>query len=90
MALFLFRFYPVLFPLLVYYLWWQVIRHRARRQAQPLPRFRDGPVYWLVLSSLLVAMGCLLMVGMSQDTRKGTYRPPHMEGNRLIPAQVAP
>ncbi len=55
MALFLFRFFPILLPLVVYYAWLLVARRRARKEGKPLPKFRDLPIYWLVMASLLMA-----------------------------------
>ncbi len=76
MALFLFRFYPVLLPLIIYYIWLLVARRRAKKVGEPLPRFRDGPVYWLVISSLLMAVLCFVVIAFSLDGKKGNYIPP--------------
>lgn len=56
MALFLFRFFPALLPLLVYLAWLFVVRRRAKKAGAPLPRFRDGNIYWLVMASLGMAV----------------------------------
>jgi|CXWL01.1.fsa_nt_gi hypothetical protein len=65
MALFLLRFYPVLLPLLLYWVWLFIVRRRARKKGEPLPRFRDGPLFWLIISSLAVAILCFMALSLS-------------------------
>ena len=88
MSLFLFRFWPVLVPLIIYWMWWRVMLHRARRNDGVLPRFRDGPWYWAVLASLATGAACFIYLGLTQDPRKGDYAPPHLEDGRLVPGRV--
>ena len=92
MALFLFRFYPVLLPLILYLLWLYFVRRRALKKGEPLPKFRDGSIFWLLISSLLIAVLCFLFLAFSVDDvgNQGSYQPPHMEGKKLVPAQVKP
>lgn len=90
MALFLFRFYPVLLPLLLYLSWLYIVRKRAVRKGETPPRFRDGPVFWLLMSSLVIAVLCFVFLGFSTQGTKGVYQPPHMEGGKLVPSQVKP
>lgn len=88
MGLFLFRFWPALIPFLLYVLWFIVVRHKAVMAGKEPPRFRDGPMYWMVIATLLVAGLCFVALGMSQSGVKGKYIPAHMENGKLIPAQV--
>ena len=90
MALFLFRFYPVLVPLLLYLSWLYIVRRRALKNGGVLPRFRDGPIFWLLMASLVIAVLCFITLGFSIDGQKGNYQPPHMEGEKLVPSQVKP
>lgn len=91
MALFLFRFYPVLLPLIVYLLWFYLVRQRARKKGGEPPKFSDAPVFLLLMSSFIIAIICFLFLALSIDSgSKGNYEPPHMEGEKLIPAQVTP
>jgi hypothetical protein len=92
MALFLFRFYPVLLPLLLYLLWhWAAVR-RARKNGSPIPRFRDGPIFTLLMASLGMAALCFLALGFSaaENHNKGSYIPPHIEDGKVIEGQVRP
>ena len=88
MGLFLFRFWPVLVPLLCYLLWHMIVRHKAIKKGEPAPRFRDGPVYWLILSTLLTAALCFILLATGQDALKGDYIPAHLEGGTLVPSEV--
>lgn len=88
MGLFLFRFWPVLIPLVAYVLWMNLVRRKAEKEGKPKPAFRDGPWYWAVLTSLLIAIGCFFLVAMGIDEGKGSYTPPHLEGGKIVPGQV--
>ncbi len=53
-------------------------------------RFRDGPWYWAVLSSLLLAVVCFIFLGgEAVQGTTGDYIPPHMENGQVVPGQVA-
>lgn len=88
MPLFRFRFFPVLLPLLIYLLWLYIIRKRAHKAGEPLPRFQDGPLFWVVMASLGIALLCFVALGISSSGHKGSYQPAHMEGDKIIPPEV--
>lgn len=88
MGLFLFRFWPALIPLLLYVLWFFLVRRKAVMSGRVPPRFGDGPIYWVLISTLLIAALCLAALGVSQQAVKGEYIPPHMDHGRLMPSQV--
>jgi hypothetical protein len=90
MGLFLFRFWPVLIPLLIYWIWLRVVGQRATIAGKPVVRFADGPWYWAVLASLLVGAGIFILLGASEQANRGTYVPAHMENGTLVPPQVQP
>ena len=90
LRLLLFRFWPVLIPLIVYWLWYRTHVAKAIKDGKPAPRFRDGPWYWLVLSTLLAAVGCFIWWGASTEQVQGRYIPAHMENGTLIPGHVEP
>lgn len=81
MALFLFRFYPVLLPLLVYLLWRYIIRSRARKQGEPIPKFWDAKIFWVLMASLIMGILCFVVLGISVIETSGTrgnYQPPNI------------
>ena len=88
MGLFLLRFWPVLVPIMVYWLWLYKVGKKATIEGRPVLRFRDGPWYWAVLASLLTGIGCLLVLGVSVESHTGDYVPPHMQGGKLVPGHV--
>jgi len=88
MGLFILRFWPVLIPLLVYVLWMINVRSRARKAGEPLPHFRDGPWFWAVVASLCLGIAIFLFLGLSHESNKGEYLPPHMENGKIVPGQV--
>ena len=88
MGLFLMRFWPVLIPFVVYIIWLRRVGSKATIDGKPVLRFRDGPWYWVVLSSLLIGIGCLLLLGSSEENQKGDYVPPHMKDGKMVPGSV--
>lgn len=83
MALFLFRFYPVLLPLLLYLIWFYILRGRALKKGEVPPRFRDGPIFWVLMVSLSIAVLCFFLLGFSIANLES-------EGGHEAPAQVKP
>lgn len=89
MRLLLFRFWPVLIPLIAYWLWLQHVGRKATIDGKPALRFSDGPWYWAVLASLLTAAGCFIFWGSEAvQGNTGSYTPPHMEHGVVMPAQI--
>jgi hypothetical protein len=90
LRLLLFRFWPVFIPLVAYWLWWRFVGSKATIEGKPAMRFRDGPWYWAVLSSLLLAVVCFIFLGgEAVQGTTGDYIPPHMENGQVVPGQVA-
>ncbi len=90
MAIFLFRFWPVLLPLLVYGVWMMYVRRSALKRGDPAPHFREGPWFWAVVTSLVLGIVILLATGLSHGENKGDYVPPHMENGEIVPGRVQP
>jgi hypothetical protein len=88
MGLFLFRFWPVLIPLLVYLVWFKVVERKAVKAGKPAPLFREGPWYWVVIATFGMAFLCFVWLGASIDNAKGKYVPPHMDAGVLVPGKV--
>ncbi|MBY0407592.1 MAG: hypothetical protein K2Q01_07860 [Rickettsiales bacterium] len=88
MGLFLFRFWPVLLPLVVYVLWLKLAGRREEKAGRPRPRFSEGPLYWLLFSMLGVAVLCFLFLGATMEGQKGEYVPPHVENGVMVPGEV--
>ena len=88
MGLFLLRFWPVFIPIIIYIIWLYRVGRKATIDGKPIMRFRDGPWYQAVLASLLIGIGCLLVLGVSVEGGKGEYVPPHMKNGEMIPGRV--
>jgi hypothetical protein len=90
MGLFLFRFWPALVPFLLYVIWFLVVRHKAIMEGKPEPHFKDGPLYWMIITSLLIAAVCFMLLAMVQQGNKGEYIPPYMDNGKMMPSQIRP
>ena len=88
MSLFLFRFWPVLVPLIAYVVWMQFVRRKAEKAGEPLPHFRDGPLFWAVMASLGVGLCIFVSLGLSHHEDRGSYIPPHMQDGTIVPGRV--
>jgi heme/copper-type cytochrome/quinol oxidase subunit 2 len=88
MGLFLMRFWPVLLPILTYFLWMFFIRNKARKASEPVPHFREGPVFWTLIATLGIAIAMFFVLGLSNDPIKGVYVPSHIENGKVIPSQI--
>lgn len=88
MGIFLLRFWPVLLPFLVYIFWMMRVRRHARKAGEAVPDFREGPWFWAVVATLLVALLLFLILGLSHSANQGEYTPPHMENGHIIPGGV--
>lgn len=86
--LILLRFWPVFLPLLIYIAWHRLRVRTAVKRGLPVPRFRDGPLYWTVLSSLGIAILCFLWMGAHIESEKGDYVPPAMKDGVIVPGHV--
>jgi hypothetical protein len=88
MGLFLFRFWPVIIPLVLYMLWLRSTQKRAVKNGEEPPHFRDGPLYWLAFATLGMGVLCFFWLGVTIDNTKGEYVPPHVENGVMVPGKI--
>ena len=74
--LFLMRFWPALLPIILYTIWWFLICRNARKTGTKLPRFSDGPLYSVVVASLLLGVACFVYMGITAEGVRENYVPP--------------
>ena len=83
------RFWPVFVPLLLYivWMWWRI--RKAKKKGEEVPRIKDGPWFWAVLSALLIAIGLFLFLGMTQQENAGaSYTATKYKDGKLIKGGV--
>lgn len=80
------RFWPVLLPILAYFIWLALARRKAFAAGNPKPGVLDGPWAGMLTLSLAMMIACFLLLGFSSDPVKGHYVPAHMENGKLVPA----
>jgi hypothetical protein len=61
------------------------VRHKAIKAGGDAPAF---PLYWLIITTLLTAAVCFVLLATMQDAQKGDYVPPHMDNGTLVPSEV--
>lgn len=47
----------------------------------------SGHVSWLVIAGLVVAVGFLILTGLTAERQTGAFIPPHLENGRLVPGR---
>lgn len=73
---------PLLAPTAIYFLWLYISGRTGERRA---------PWMWLAVGGLAAAAAALVTIGVgSGGPRSGTYVPPHVAGDRLVPGQIVP
>jgi len=80
--------WPAILPLLLYAAWMLHKRKHAVRQGEHMPRWVEGPWFWAVMASIVVAVACLLSLGASEKSIQGAYVPPHMQNGQLVPGRI--
>lgn len=88
MGLFILRFWPVLLPLVAYFIWMKLVRDKARKAGEPVPRFREGPLFWTIISMLCIAVLMFMWIGFHNTAQKGDYTPAKLENGRIVPGTV--
>lgn len=85
-----FRFWPALLPLVIYIIWHRLAVRRAKKAGKPVPHFRDGPIYWMVMSCLVIAVLCFALLGFDMEAQRGDYVPPSLQNGMVVPGYVEP
>lgn len=82
--------WPALLPLLLFFIWHHWRAQKARKNDEPSPLLKDGPWFMITLLSIIIAIICLFMFGLSQEHTKGDYVPAQMQNNTLNPGKLHP
>ncbi len=99
MVRFLFKLWPALLPVVLYYIWRAWLRRKHRHDAMTVltpegERLAGLEARWLIIAlgvSLVIALGSVAVFGITaKSTIGGTYIPAHTENGKIIPAQLVP
>jgi len=78
--------WPALIPLLIY-AGWCVVRYRRKMRGEEVGPIGRG-LFLALLSSLLVAVLCFVVLGAEQHaTGERAYVPAHVENGTLVPGR---
>ncbi len=82
---------PVLLPLLLYFGYVSIQRRRAEAAGQTAtPNLREGPLAWLALAGLGLALAVLISLRLTTGVAPGTkLEPPRLIDGEIVPSRVA-
>jgi len=86
----LIELWPVVLPVALFLCWRWLQRRRAKKHGHPLPRYTEGPWFWVWVSTLVIAIGCFILWWVESPKLEGVYVPAHMENGVLVPSRVEP
>lgn len=80
---------PLLLPTVLYILYMAWVRQRAQRGGNAPPGWQEGPVFWAVLGGLLLVVGVLitLFVTDGQSGIDKIYHPARSENGMVMPGR---
>ncbi len=91
MRFLLFSLWPAFIPILIYVAWLAHRRRKAKKAGIELESITKGTLFWTIIASILIAIGCFLYYGLSSQENAGVrYIPPHVENGKLIPGETVP
>lgn len=84
----LIKFWPALIPIALYLMWFAYKRYKLR-QSDEVVRITDGPWLITVVSTLLLAIGGFLWLGLTDEkTGPASYHPAIMVDGKIIHGEV--
>lgn len=87
----LYRFWPVLIPILAYLLWHEVRRRKARKAGETPARIHEGPWLLTLGASLVIAVACVFGFALTTDSRTDvSYEPAHIIDGQVVKGHLEP
>ena len=79
---------PLLLPTAIYIAYMVWARRRAVAAGAQAPDWREGPIFWVALSGIvLAALSVALFAVYRGDERSGAYVPAHIEDGKVVPGE---
>lgn len=81
---------PLLAPFGVYFLWVWSENRKARSAGTEERDWREGPWYWLIAASIVLAGIALAVTALTRGTEPGVYHAPVYKDGEIVPGYVEP
>ncbi len=89
--LLIYRFWPVLLPIILYLVWHELRKKKAKKQGQPPAEIHEGPWLAALLASLVIAIGCVLWFALTTESHNNvSYHPAYIEDGKIIRGYTKP
>lgn len=77
---------PLVLPTAIYVAWVWYARKTHKGEGE-LPGLRRGPLFWCLVAGFALMAGGLVTVALTSGAPPGSgdYRPPHLEGGKVVP-----
>ena len=78
-----------LLPILLYSVYFLIVRQRAQMGGHPKPSWEEGPWYWLVLSGLVLTIVTFALFGvLGGSGTDAIFEPPRLEDGKVKPGTM--
>ena len=84
----LYKFWPILVPFVLYFLWRKVFRKIRIKKGKPMPKWEGKFFMWTIISTFLIAILMLISVVVFSDSQKGEYHPPEYIDGKIVPGYI--
>lgn len=85
------KFWFVFLPIIFYFVWVFLMSRRAKDGRAIAEHIRKGLLFWAIMLSVALLLGCFMWLGFSQEGNKeGRYVPPTSVNGKIVPGHVEP
>lgn len=79
---------PLVLPTMVYALWLRQERKRAAAAGTEVPRWQEGPWFWLALAGIVLSVAAFVVTAIFWGHEPGaSYTPAEIKNGQVVPGQ---
>lgn len=81
-------FWPIILPLTFYLGYMFAKRRKAKKKGEEIPPFLKGHMFWVVIVTMILAILCFFVLGLSNKPVEGVYDPAHLVDGKMVPGKI--
>lgn len=87
----LIKIWPAFIPIALFMLWYLLAcRKHKKGKRETKPTVKEGPWLLTILSSIAIAIICIIFSGLNQESIKGNYTPAYIQDGKIVEGSVSP